>query len=333
MSVLPVSTLPIAKTHLPQRRGKRDNKSTQPPQWFQATSLLDRIGNTPLLPLHRIPCADGISSSVFIFAKAEWFNPGGSVKDRPALSMVLAGEESGQLHAGKTILESTSGNTGIGLAMIGAVKGYPVKLVMPENVSSERKGILKAYGAELIFTDPLEGSDGAILEAWRIYKEDPDRYFKPDQYTNPANWQAHYRTTAPEIWEQTNGYVSHFVAGLGTTGTFMGTGRRLKELNPAIELIAVQPADEFVVIEGLKHLETSIVPGIYNEALADQQRAVFPEAAYEMTQRLAKEEGLFVGLSAGAAMVAAMEVARSIDEGVIVALFPDGGEKYLSVRG
>ena len=270
--------------------------------------------------------------SVMIFAKAEWFNPGGSVKDRPALSMVLDGEARGLLTPGKTILESTSGNTGIGLAMIGAVKGYTVKLVMPANVSDERKGILEAYGAELVLTDPLEGSDGAILEARRIYEEDPERYFKPDQYNNPANWLAHYRSTGVEIWEQTSEQVTHFVAGLGTSGTLMGTGRRLKDYNPNIDVVAVEPADEFVIIEGLKHMETSIVPGIYDENLPDQKIAIYPDEAYEMTKRLAQEEGLFVGISAGAALAASLNVARELDEGVIVTLFPDGGEKYLSVR-
>lgn len=298
---------------------------------LQTNSILQRIGNTPLVPIHRIPCREGISPRALIFAKAEWFNPGGSVKDRPALSMIEAGEAQGLLKPGRTILEATSGNTGIGLALIGAAKGYNVKLVMPENVSPERKGILQAYGAELVLTDPLEGIDEAILEARRLYEADPERYFRPDQYNNPANWQAHYQSTGVEIWEQTGGYVTHFVAGVGTSGTLMGTGRRLKAYNDEIGLIAVEPADELAVIEGLKHMETSIVPGIYDPHLADRTIAAGPEAAYTMARRLAQEEGLFVGISSGAAMWAALEVARDLDEGVIVTLFPDGGEKYLSL--
>ncbi len=296
-----------------------------------AGSLLDQIGNTPLFLIRRIPPSEDISPNVQIFGKAEWFNPGGSVKDRPALAMVLDGEARGLLKPGKTILESTSGNTGIGLALIGAVKGYSVKLVMPENVSNERKSILSAYGAELIFTDPLEGSDGAILEARRIYEEDPDRYFKPDQYNNPANWLAHYRTTGVEIWQQTHHQITHFIAGLGTSGTLMGTGRRLKDYNPNIQIIAVEPADEFVVIEGLKHMETAIVPGIYDELFPDLNLGIFPEEADEMTKRLAQEEGLFVGISGGAALAAALKVAQDLENGVIVVLLPDGGEKYLSL--
>ena len=300
---------------------------------LQSNSILNRIGNTPLVPIHRIPCREGISSQVFIFAKAEWFNPGGSVKDRPALSMIEEGERQGLLTEQKTILEATSGNTGIGLAMIGAAKGYKVKLVLPENVSRERKGILQAYGAELILTDPLEGIDAAILTAQQLYEADPKQYFRPDQYNNPANWQAHYQTTGVEIWEQTSGYVTHFIAGLGTSGTLMGTGRRLKEYDPNIDIIAIEPADELAVIEGLKHMESSIVPGIYDETFPDRKVSVDPEAAHIMARRLAQEEGLFVGVSAGAAMAAVLDVARDMEEGVIVTLFPDGGEKYLSLTG
>ncbi len=294
-------------------------------------SILSRIGNTPLLPLHRIPAAEGISPNVVIFAKAEWFNPGGSVKDRPALAMIEEAETQGWLTPGKIILEATSGNTGIGLAMIGAAKGYAVKLVLPENVSQERKGILQAYGAELVLTDPLEGIDGAIHEAERLLQTHPDRYYRPDQYNNPANWQAHYHTTGVEIWQQTQGAVTHFVAGIGTSGTLMGTGRRLKEYNPQINVVAVEPADELAVIEGLKHMETSIVPGIYDPFFADRKIAVESEAAHRMARRLAQEEGLFVGISAGAAMWSALHLARTLGEGVIVTLFPDGGEKYLSL--
>ena len=298
---------------------------------LQTNHILQRIGNTPLIPLTRIPCREGVSPHVLIFAKAEWFNPGGSVKDRPALSMIEDGEARGLLKPGKIIIDATSGNTGIGLAMIGAAKGYKVKLVMPENVSPERKGILRAYGAELVLTDPLEGIDAAILEARRLYESEPELYFRPDQYNNPANWLAHYRTTGVEIWEQTNGYVTHFVAGIGTSGTLMGTGRRLKDYNDDIEVVAVEPADELAIIEGLKHMATSIVPGIYDPDFADRKIAAEPEAAHTMARRLAQEEGLFVGISAGATMWAALQVAKDLDEGVIVSVFPDGGEKYLSL--
>ncbi len=245
--------------------------------------------------------------------------------------MIEDGEARGLLTRGKTILEATSGNTGIGLAMIGAVKGYSVKLVVPENVSPERKTVLQAYGAELVLTDPLEGMDGAISQARLIYGSEPDRYFYPDQYNNPANWQAHYRTTGVEIWEQTGGQVTHFVAGIGTSGTLMGTGCRLKDYNPDVEVVAVEPADELAVIEGLKHMETSIVPGIYDPTFADRKIAVETEVAHTMARRLTQEEGLFVGISAGAAMWAALQVARESDEGVVVVLLPDGGEKYLSL--
>ncbi len=292
-------------------------------------SMLDRIGNTPLLPMRRL--TTGLSPDVQVLAKAEWFNPGGSVKDRPALWMIKDGERRGVLRPGKTILEATSGNTGIGLALIGAYKGYPVELVMPANVSVERKGILRAYGAELILTDALEGIDGAILEAERRLKAEPERYFRPDQYNNPANWQAHFETTGPEIWDQTQGQVTHFVAGIGTSGTLMGVGRRLKLYNPDVQVIAVEPADELAVIEGLKHMETSIVPGIYDADFADGKIAVEPDDAHEMAARLAREEGLFVGYSAGAALWAALQVARSLEQGVVVTVFPDGGEKYLSL--
>jgi len=291
--------------------------------------LLDRIGNTPLLPMRRLTA--GLSPEVQVLAKAEWFNPGGSVKDRPALWMIEDGERRGLLGPGKTILEATSGNTGIELALIGAYKGYPVELVMPANVSEERKGILQSYGAELVLTDPLEGIDGAILEAERRLEAEAGRYFRPDQYNNPANWKAHFETTGPEIWEQTGGQVTHFVAGIGTSGTLMGTGRRLKLYNPDVRVIAVEPADELSVIEGLKHMESSIVPGIYDADFADGKIAVDPDDAHGMAACLARTEGLFVGYSAGAAMWAALQVARSLEQGMVVTLFPDGGEKYLSL--
>ena len=291
--------------------------------------MLDRIGNTPLVPMRRLT-AD-LSPDVQVLAKAEWFNPGGSVKDRPALWMIKDGERRGLLGPGKTILEATSGNTGIGLALIGALKGYPVELLVPANVTEERKGILRSYGATLILTDPLEGMDGAILEAERRLKAEPEHYFRPDQYNNPANWQAHFETTGPEIWGQTQGQVTHFVAGIGTSGTLMGTGRRLKLFNPDVEVIAVEPAEELAVIEGLKHMATSIVPGIYEPGFADGKIAVGPDVAHTMAARLAREEGLFVGYSAGAAMWAALQVARSLERGVVVTVFPDGGERYLSL--
>jgi cysteine synthase B len=294
-------------------------------------SLLSRIGNTPLLPLHRIAAAEGVDPNVVVFAKAEWFNASGSVKARPALFMIEDGERTGLLTPGKTIIDATSGNTGIALAMIGAVKGYKVKLVMPANVSEERKSILKAYGAELVLTDPLEGIDLSIRTAQRLATENPNLYFRPDQYNNPINSEAHYQTTGVEIWDQTGGAVTHFVAGIGTSGTLMGTGRRLKEFNPNIEVIAVEPADELAIIEGLKHMETSIVPGIYDPHFADRNIAVYPNDAHDMARRLAFEEGMFVGYSAGAAAWAAIQLAKTLAEGVIVTVFPDGGEKYLSI--
>jgi cysteine synthase B len=292
-------------------------------------SLLDRIGDTPLVPIRRL--AADLPPGVQILAKAEWFNPGGSVKDRPALWMIEDGERRGLLGPGKIILEATSGNTGIGLAVIGALKSYPVELIMPANVTEERKGILQSYGARLILTDPLEGIDGAILEAERRLQAEPNRYFRPDQYNNPANWGAHFESTGPEIWRQTGGQVTHFVAGIGTSGTLMGTGRRLKLYNPDVQVVAVEPADELAIIEGLKHMETSIVPGIYDPEFADARIAVEPDDAHGMAARLARTEGLFVGYSAGAAMWAALQVARSLEGGVVVTLFPDGGEKYLSL--
>ncbi len=292
-------------------------------------SVLDRIGRTPLLKLSRITRGLG---EVEIYAKAEWFNPGGSVKDRAALSMILEGERSGELTPDKTIIDATSGNTGIAYAMIGAAKGYAVKLCLPENASLERKRILKALGAELILTDPLEGSDGAIREVRRLYREHPERYFYPDQYNNPANWRAHYETTAVEIYQQTGGRITHFVAGLGTSGTFVGTGRRLKEFDPRIQLISVQPDSPFHGLEGLKHMATAIVPGIYDPTLADANLGISTEEAHQMVRRLAREEGLLVGISSGAAMAAALRVARQLTAGVIVVIFPDGGDRYLSDR-
>ncbi len=295
-------------------------------------SLLARIGNTPLLPLHRIACVEGIDPNVVIFAKAEWFNASGSVKARPALAMIEDGERRCLLTPDKTIIDATSGNTGIAMAMIGAAKGYKVKLVMPANVSSERKNIIKAYGAELELTDPMEGIDFSIRTVQRMVQEDPEQYFYPDQYNNPANWQSHFHTTGVEIWQQTGGDVTHFVAGIGTSGTLMGTGRRLKGFNSDIEVVSVEPEDELAIIEGLKHMETSLVPGIYDPEFADCAIKVWPDDAHQMARRLAKEEGLFVGYSAGAAAWAALELAKTLTRpSVVVTVFPDGGEKYLSV--
>jgi len=292
--------------------------------------LLDLVGNTPLLRLQRI--TRDLAPGVSVYAKAEWFNPGGSVKDRPALNMILDGERSGRLTAEKTILDATSGNTGIAYAMIGAARGYRVKLALPASASPERKRILGAYGAELAITSPQEGSDGAIREARRLFAAEPERYFYPDQYNNPANWQAHYHGTGVEIWEQTGGRVTHFVAGLGTSGTFMGTSRRLKEYNPEVEVISFQPDSPFNGLEGLKHMATAIVPGIYDPAQADRDLEMDTEEAQEMTRRLAREEGLLVGVSAGAAAAAALRVAAELERGVVVTVFPDAGDKYLSER-
>lgn len=294
-------------------------------------SILECVGNTPLLDLTEFARRLGVSETVAVYAKAEWFNPGGSVKARAALRIVEEAERSGALTRDKILIDSSSGNTAIAYALIGAVKGYRVHLVMPANVSQERKALVKAYGATLIESDPLEGSDGAIRLVRQIVAQDPERYFYADQYNNPANWRAHYDTTGPEIWRQTGGRVTHFVAGLGTTGTFVGTGRYLKERNPHVTLVGVQPADELAVIEGLKHLETAIVPGIYDPRLVDRGLFVEADAAWEMTRRLAREAGLFVGFSSGAAMHAALTVARELNHGVVVTLFPDDGSKYVSL--
>ena len=288
-------------------------------------SLLSDIGNTPLIQIQRMTRH---LKDVQIYAKAEWLNPGGSVKDRAGLRIIEDGERSSQLTQDKIILDSTSGNTGIAYAMIGATKGYQVELVVPANVSEERKKALEAYGTKLILTDPLLGSDGALLEAKRIYEANPDRYFKGDQYNNPSNWRAHYETTGVEILHQSIGKVTHFVAGVGTGGTLMGTGRRLKEYNSKIRLYGVQPDSGFHGIEGLKHIETAIRPGIYDESILDGTFFVQTEDAYEMANRLAREEGLWVGPSSGAAFWASLKLAESIEWGVIVTIFPDGGDRY-----
>src|SRR5438034_2115108 len=293
----------------------------------RGATVIDLIGNTPLLRLTKFEAG---LRNVELYGKAEWFNPGGSVKDRPAANMVKAGLKSGALRPGKTLLDATSGNTGIAYAMIGASSGFPVRLCVPSNVTIERKRLLHAYGADLIFTDPMDGSDGAIREARKQVAANPDLYFYPDQYNNDANWRAHYETTAPEILAQTEGRITHFVAGLGTSGTFVGTGRRLREANPAIKLISFQPDSPLHGLEGLKHMASAIVPGIYDPTLADEDLRVATETAYRMVKRLAREEGLLAGISSGAALAAMLDVARRIDGGVIVTVFPDGAEKYLT---
>ncbi len=294
------------------------------------TAALDLIGNTPLVRLERVTA--GLPPGVTVAAKAEWRNPGGSVKDRPALAMIRDGIARGLLTPGKTILEATSGNTGIALAMIGAALGYRVELCLPANASPERKRILGAYGAAVILTSAQESSDGAIREARRRFAADPARYFYPDQYSNDANWRAHYLGTGLEIWAQTAGGVTHFVAGLGTSGTFMGTGRRLREYSPGVRLIAMQPDGPYHGLEGLKHMGSALVPPIYDAALADEQVVVPTEAAYAMVKRLAREEGLLVGISAAANVVAAIEVARRLTHGTVVTILCDGADKYLSAR-
>jgi cysteine synthase B len=291
--------------------------------------VLDLIGNTPLVRLRRFE--EGLRG-VELYAKVESQNPAGSVKDRPAARMILDGEKSGALRPGKVILDATSGNTGIAYAMIAAARGYSVKLCLPENITPERKRILRAYGAELVLTDPLEGSDGAIRMARKLFAEDPERYFYPDQYNNESNWRSHFDTTGPEIIDQTTGRITHFVAGLGTSGTFMGVGRRLRSFNPLIRLVSVQPDSPLHGLEGLKHMESAIVPGIYDPALADEDIRIGTEESYEITRRLAAEEGLLVGISSGANVAAALRVARDVSDAVIVTIFCDGGEKYLSER-
>lgn len=300
---------------------------------WHGSALMERIGNTPLIRL------DGVVRrypGVHLMAKAEWVNPGGSVKDRAAAAMVRHALMSGRLGNGKTLLDATSGNTGIAFAMLGAALGFPVLLAMPSNVSPERKRILKAYGAEVEWTDPDQGSDGAIRRAREMAAASPERYCYMDQYSNPANWRAHYETTGPEIWRQTGGTVTHFVAGLGTSGTFMGTVRRLKELNPEVQAISMQPDSPFHGLEGLKHMATALVPAIYDPGLADRNIEVETEAAYAMAKRLAREEGLLVGVSAAAAVAACEQIAKEEAEAgrsaTIVTVLPDSADKYLSER-
>jgi cysteine synthase B len=297
----------------------------------QPVTILDRVGDTPLLKVRNLINQWGISPNVEVYAKAEWFNPGGSVKDRAALQIIEEAERRGLLTPDKILVDSTSGNTGIAYAWIAASKGYRVKLVMPENVSEERKKTLRAYGAELVFSSPLEGSDGAIELVREMVAADPERYYYANQYDNDANWQAHFLSTGPEVWAQTQGLVTHFLAGVGTSGTLVGAGRFLRKMNADVRLVGVQPADELSVIEGLKHIPTAIVPAIYDEALLDETLWVSPQQSYEMTRTLGSQEGWFVGFSAGAAMHAALTLAQSLDRGVVVTVLPDGGAKYISL--
>jgi len=293
---------------------------------------LARVGNTPLLSLQRIAREH---SGVEILGKAEWVNPGGSVKDRAASNIVAEGRRSGKFTPGKILLDATSGNTGIAFAMIGAADGFPVTLCMPENVSVERKRILRAYGAHVVFTDPDESSDGAIRKARELYAQEPDKYFYADQYSNDANWQAHYHGTANEIWQQTEGRITHFVSMLGTSGTFVGTTRRLKELNPGIRCISLQPDSPFHGIEGAKHMASALVPKIYDPTLADEDLGISTEDSYAMCKRMAREEGLLVGISAAAAVVGCLQVARRLPPGepaVFATILCDSGDKYLSER-
>ena len=295
---------------------------------LQVDSLSARVGNTPLLPLHRVTL--GLPASVNIYAKAEWFNPGGSIKDRAALNIIQTAIASGELTPKKRLLDSTSGNTGIAYATFGAAMGIPVTLALPENASQERISILRALGVELILTDASEGPEGAMNVVREMLQKSPEKYFYANQYGNPANWMAHYQSTGPEIYTQTAGQITHFVAGLGTSGTMMGTGRYLRDQNPQIELIGGQPIKPLHGLEGLKHMQSAEHPAIYDANLPDRYVEVETEAAHQMVRRLAREEGLFVGLSSGAAAVAALRVAEKLESGVVVTIFPDAGYKYLS---
>ncbi|CAN5855992.1 cysteine synthase B [soil metagenome] len=303
---------------------------------FDDPAAVLAIGNTPMLSLRRFARRTGLPDSIELWLKAEWVNPGGSVKDRPALCIVKAGLASGRLGEGRVLLDATSGNTGIAYAMLGAAFGFRVELVIPENASDERKAMLKAYGANVVLSDPYEGSNGAIRQARSLAAERPDSYFYADQYSNPANPGAHFSGTGPELWRQTSGRITHFVAGLGTTGTLMGAGRYLKKQDSIVTLVGVQPAESFHGIEGLKHLPTAIVPSIYDESVPDVQIGVDTEDAFAFARELAQVEGLFTGTSTGAALAGAVRIARELAEeqapGVIVALAPDGGGKYLSTE-
>lgn len=307
-------------------------KSAPPPfrELRKAEDVTELVGNTPLVEIRKV--TRGLPPGVRVLAKLEGFNPGGSVKDRPALRMIREAVAAGQLTPGRTIIDSTSGNTGIAIAMVGAALGCRVRLVLPSNVSEERKGVIRFFGAEVVYSDPLEGSDGAIRLCRKIVGEDPESYFKPDQYFNPMNSRAHYDTTGPEIYRQTEGRVTHFVAGIGTGGTVMGTGRFLKERDPRIRVIGVEPDAALHGLEGLKHMASSIVPGIYHEDELDLVVPASTEDAYEMVYRLSREEGVLVGQSSGAAMVAALRVARQLSHGTVVTVFPDFGSRYLTTN-
>jgi len=306
--------------------------TTPPAVQSESIDIEQQIGNTALLSFRRV--TSHLPDNVKIFAKAEWMNPGGSVKDRPAYNIIRTAERDGRLTPDKIIMDSTSGNTGIAYAMIGAAKGYQVKLFLPENASPERIAILRAYGVDLEFTDPLEGSDGAIEAVRDLAKREPDKYFYANQYNNPANWQAHYYSTGIEIWNQTQGNITHFVAGLGTSGTLMGTGRRLREYSDDVKIISVQPDSPFHGLEGLKHMDSAIKPDIYDASFADADLVIRTEDSHEMARRLAREEGYLVGISAAANMVASMKVAEQIAErgeaGTVVTIFCDNAYKYLS---
>jgi cysteine synthase B len=313
----------IIESDLASDRGSKEHSGP--------STLESQIGNTPLLRLRRL--GHDLRPGVEVLLKAEHLNPGGSVKDRAALSIILEAERSGRLNSGKVILDATSGNTGIAYAMLGAARGYGVTLCLPANASDERKRILRLYGAELIETDPLEGSDGAQLVARKIFERDKEKFFYADQYNNDANWRAHYLTTGPEIWAQTEGRVTHFIAGMGTCGTFTGVGRKLRELNREIRLISMEPDSPIHGLKGLKHLPTSRMPGIFDPQLADDTVEIATEDAQAMTRRLAREEGLFVGVSAGANVVAALALARELPrDSVVVTILCDGGERYMSER-
>jgi cysteine synthase B len=294
-----------------------------------SASIVDLIGNTPLI---RLTSFEVGLRNVELYAKAEWQNPGGSVKDRPAARMIADGERSGRLTGDKIILDATSGNTGIAYAMIGAARGFRVRLCVPENVTPERKKVLRAFGADVVFTSPMDGSDGAILKARAMYATNPELYFYPDQYNNDSNWRAHFDTTGPEILEQTGGRLTHFVAGLGTSGTFVGVGRRLRQTIPSARLISVQPDSPLHGLEGLKHMDSAIVPGIYDPTLADEDIRMSTEEAFDITRRLARQEGLLVGPSSGANLAGALRAARKTSDALMVVIFCDGGDKYLSER-
>jgi cysteine synthase B len=294
-----------------------------------SSSIVDLIGNTPLV---RLSSFEADLRNVELYAKAEWQNPGGSVKDRPAARMIADGERVGTLTRDKIILDATSGNTGIAYAMIGAARGFRVRLCVPENVTPERKKVLRAFGADVVFTSAMDGSDGAIIKARAMYAEHPELYFYPDQYNNESNWRAHFDTTGPEILEQTGGRLTHFVAGLGTSGTFVGVGRRLRQAKPSARLVSVQPDSPLHGLEGLKHMDSAIVPGIYDPGLADEDIRVSTEEAHDITRRLARQEGLLVGVSSGANLAGALRIARKTADAVFVVIFCDGGDKYLSER-